>query len=143
MPKSRARLEREAKELGDDQEAIFLNSLSGLTKSALTCRDQGHVWRKTKPLTRIDTTRDADARPRRGQAVYAQREFTCTRCTKVKVEAYSISTRGGHTILERLGTSYTKVSGYDLVGVGKGANRNNDLLRGYIFEQEAKEELES
>lgn len=117
-----------------DPEDVFVDALEHIRPEYLACRERGHRWQLTSPFHLVDTRRE-DAFPRGGHSVYAERKFTCERCTKVRSEAFAIGTTArGHTSLRKIGnSSYTDPEGYGIKGAGNTAGMR-DLLYGMAFD---------
>lgn len=110
----------------------YVDALSHVPSEFFACREMQHPWRVTSPFRLVDSEQE-NRSPRGGHREFAERRLTCQRCGMVRSDAFSISTRNGHTALSKIGSTYAAPEGYAITGVGNTAGMR-DLLLGLAFE---------
>jgi ribosomal protein L37E len=115
----------------------FLAALAEMPGSYLECRSMLHSWSAADgKFTIVDTNVETSRRRRGGEAVYAERVLTCTRCGMERSDAYRMTSRRGHTALQKIDARYTPPEGYYVKGSGK---LSKDLLLGAKFDADLAE----
>lgn len=113
-------------------EDVFVNALSHARPEFVQCREMAHRWKIVSPFRLIDTDVE-DRQPRGGFREFVERKLQCQRCEMIRADAFSISTRHGHTALTKIGSSYSQPEGYAITGIGNTAGMR-DLLYGVAFD---------
>lgn len=114
----------------------FLNSLANMPDAYLQCRTMQHSWVEEGKFTVIDSLRETTRRARGGEAVFAERRLTCSRCTMERSDAYRITSSHGHTALQKIATTYNPPEAYYVAGAGR---IGKELVLGAKFVRDTEE----
>ena len=97
---------------------MFLAHIAAMPEEWRLCRGGQHRFNVADPLRVVDSSVEQDARPIKGEKVYARQTVECDRCGKVRHDYYRITSRHGHQMCIKIGVYYEKLEGYDLNGNG-------------------------
>lgn len=123
-----------------DPDEVFLAAYDKLPAAFRQCRSMSHSWDSMEALRRVDSNREVDAQPIKGETVYARRTVECATCGMRRRDYYRIASRmvGGQRRywLVKIGAGYQPPIGYAIKGAGRARG-----LRGYVLGAEYEASL--
>jgi hypothetical protein len=117
-------------------EDAFLEAVDEMPEGYLECRGSQHRFNIIEPFRIVDSAHEAGARPHMGHVVYAKRTLKCDRCidpetgkSMIRHDFYAITSRRGHTYLEKINATYEGPPRYATKGLGR-VDGNRGLILG-------------
>jgi len=122
-------------------EDAFLSAVESMPEGYLECRGSQHRFNIVEAFRIVDSGHEQGARSHGGEKVYARRTLKCDRCidpetghSMVRHDFYRITSRRGHTFLEKINATYDPPPGYATKGLGR-IDGNRGLVLGAQLER--------